>query len=247
MRLVTLSDIHIKDIGDEGYRCLVTFLEHPLTKSATHVALLGDIFDLMAGDHNEYLKRWQHIFEKLRTLCEMGVVVYVAEGNHDMHLKRLFERVRVAWGVEAGHRLQVIKDYKIIEGWNKRIYISHGDEFNQQDHAYLKYKKVIKNKFFEFVADFVMPLSVLDYVGTRASKRSRAYGERTYNETEVRQKFRNGLSELVPSGVNIVIGGHSHVRDDIVVGPYHYLNNGYPPKSRCFVAFDEMGARLEAL
>ncbi len=247
MRLVTLSDIHIKEIGDDGYRCLISFLGNPLTQTATHIALLGDIFDLMAGDHEQYIKRWQEIFEKLRLLCSKGVVVYVAEGNHDMHLTKLFERVRASWGVEAGHRLQVIQDYKIIEGLNKKIYLSHGDEFNQLDLAYLKYKKIIKNNFFKFVANFIMPLSVLDYVGKIASKKSRAYGERTYNEDDVRQKFRNGLGGLVPPNVNIVIGGHSHVKDDIVVGGFHYLNNGYPPKSKCFVVFDEFGARLETL
>lgn len=247
MRLVALSDIHIRQIGDSGAKCLDQFFSHPLTQSATHIALLGDIFDLVAGNHTEYLKRWSSVFGQLKIFCDSGKTVYFAEGNHDMHLERLFESLGKTWAPESARRLIVIPTELRISLNDLTVLLSHGDEYNQEDTTYLKYKKFIKKPALRFVADYLMPLSILDYLGNKASKKSRAYGERTFNEVEVRAKFRRGVSELVASDIDVVVGGHSHVVDHWQNGATTYLNNGYPPKSKVFVVVDEAGPRLEVL
>lgn len=244
MRLVTISDIHIREVNDQGHQCLRSFLAHPLTQKATHVALLGDIFDLMAGDHAAYVERFQEIFDELGELCKTGKIVFFAEGNHDMHLTALFKRASLSWGVEAAHRLQVLPTERIIEIAGKNVVIGHGDEYNRSDTTYLKYKKFIKKPLLAFIADHVMPLAVIDYFGQQASKKSRAYGSRTYNEEEVRLKFRHGVEAMTPDGVDVVVGGHSHVVDEFKFKKGVYLNNGYPPKSRKFIAVDSEGSRL---
>lgn len=246
MRLVTLSDIHIREPGDAGDRCLQDFLSHPLVQDATHVGLLGDIFDLMAGDHAAYIERFQVFFQQLRGLCEAGKIVYFAEGNHDMHLTALFRRASQPWGVEAAHRLQVLMSERQLTIAGKNVIIGHGDEYNRTDLTYLKYKSFIKKPFYAFLANHVMPLAILDFVGQQASKKSRAYGSKKYNEEEVRGKFRAGVEHMTPAGVDVVIGGHSHVVDDYQLKGPRYLNNGFPPKSRRFVVVDAAGARLES-
>ena len=244
MRLVTISDIHIRELNDQGHDCLKDFLDHPLTRDATHIGLLGDIFDLMAGDHEAYVTRFHDIFEAMGNLCRQGKIVFFAEGNHDMHLSGLFKRASQSWGVEAAHRLQVLSKERLIEIDGQQVVIGHGDEYNRTDTTYLKYKSFIKKPWLAFVADHVMPLGFLDYVGERASKKSRAYGHRTHNEEEVRQKFRLGVEAMTPETVSIVIGGHSHVVDEFRFKNKVYLNNGFPPKSRKFIAVDSEGARL---
>lgn len=247
MRLVALSDIHIRATGDAGAQCLEQFFAHPLTQSASHVALLGDIFDLVAGNHAAYLERWGSVFERLREFCEAGKTVYFAEGNHDMHLERLFRSASRRWSPAAADRLVVLPTELTLEIAGLRVLISHGDEYNQQDTTYLKYKRFIKRPTLRFVADFVMPLAILDYIGNKASQKSRAYGERLFNETEVRDKFRHGVRTMVAPDVDVVVGGHSHVVDEWRNGRTLYLNNGYPPKSRKFVVVDAAGPRLETL
>lgn len=247
MRLVALSDIHIRYAGDSGAKCLEQFFRHPLTQGSTHVALLGDIFDLVAGNHAEYLRRWASIFSALKVFCDSGKIVYFAEGNHDMHLERLFASLSKSWDPESARRLVVIPTELRISLNGRSVLLSHGDEYNQEDTTYLKYKRFIKTPTLRFIADFLMPLSVLDYLGNKASKKSRAYGERTFNEAEVRNKFRRGVSALVAPDVDVVVGGHSHVVDQWQNGGMTYLNNGYPPKSKVFVVVDDTGARLEAL
>ena len=244
MRLVTLSDIHIRSLNDQGHQCLNDFFAHPLTRDATHVGLLGDIFDLMAGDHEAYIPRFHAIFEAIGNICRQGKIVFFAEGNHDMHLNALFKRASNSWGLEAAHRLQVLSTERQVEIAGKQIIIGHGDEYNRTDTTYLRYKSFIKKPWLAFVADHVMPLAILDYVGERASKKSRAYGTRTYNEEEVRQKFRLGVEAMTPELAEIVIGGHSHVVDEYRFNNKVYLNNGFPPKSRKFIVVDSEGARL---
>lgn len=245
MRLVTISDIHINTLNQEGLKCFESFCTHPLVRSSTHVALLGDIFDLMVGNHKKYDIRWRVVWDVLEQFCSEGKIVYFAEGNHDMHLEKLLEERKIRWK-NANHLIHIY-DYLIVNLAGKRVHLSHGDELNKSDLPYLKYKKFIKKPWLGLVANHVMPLSVLDYLGEKASKQSRKYGSKKFNEKIVRDSFRSGLSEYSNQSIDIMIGGHSHVEDTFSHEGIIYLNNGYPPKSRKFVVVDTDGARLETL
>ena len=247
MRLVTISDIHIKSLNDEGYQCLQRFFDHPLTQSATHIGLLGDIFDLMAGHHSAYLKRWEQFFESIRKFCEEGKTVYLVEGNHDMHLTRLCTKVKIKWEKNTASRFIVIPQDHVLKIGDKNVLIGHGDEYNREDTTYLKYKAFIKQPWISIVANYFMPLSILDYAGVKASKKSRTYGKKKFNEERIREKFRDGVKLMTPANIDIVLGGHSHVIDRWEFDGKIYLNNGYPPKSQKFIAVDKAGARLEHL
>ncbi|MCE3012716.1 MAG: metallophosphoesterase [Proteobacteria bacterium] len=246
MRLVAISDIHINEHDDNGLTCFRNFSTHALVKDATHIALMGDIFDLVAGNHHEYDKRWEEVFKIIKSFCEQGKVVYFAEGNHDMHLKRLLSRISSGWHSHATHLVH-IEDYLVIDFLGKKVHLSHGDELNVHDVTYLKYKKFIKKFPMGLIADFILPISVLDYLGHKASKKSRKYGSTRFNEEDVRFKFREGLSKYFNTGIDIVVGGHSHVTDNYLNGNLTYLNNGYPPKSNKFIVIDNEGPRLETL
>ena len=95
-----------------------------------------------------------------------------------------------------------------------------------------------------WIADYVMPLTVLDYLGAKASKKSRSYGERSYNEEEVRRKFREGIEQRLGPKVDVIVGGHSHVVDEYSFNGTTYLNNGFPPKSRKFSLVNARESRL---
>ncbi len=246
MRLVAISDIHINQYDNRGNDCFERFCDHELVKSSTHIALMGDIFDLVAGNHVEYDQRWKQVFERIRKFCEEGKIVYFAEGNHDMHLKRLLSRISNKWASNQ-NRLIHIEDYLVISILGKQIHLSHGDELNSYDLTYLKYKKFVKKPIVNFVADYLMPIRVLDYLGEKASKKSRKYGSRKFNEIEVRERFREGLIRYEGTEIDIVVGGHSHVEDLYLHKNITYINNGYPPKSNKFIVVDSEGARFADL
>ncbi len=247
MRFVSLSDIHIHQHGDDGWRLLETFAAHPLVREATHVGLLGDVFDLMAGDHPAYLTRHHGFFNLLREWCEAGKTVFWAEGNHDMHLGGLARRATADWSPAARARLVALREDKLITLGTTTMSVGHGDRFDPTDHAYLAYRRFIDRRFWRFVADHVMPYGLLNWLGERASRRSRAHGYQTFDEEAVRARFRAGVTALAPAQAKIVVGGHSHVSDVFQWEGRTYLNNGFPRRSGKFVVVDEGGPRLESL
>ncbi len=244
MVLATISDLHIRHLGDAGHQCLVAFLTSATVRRASHLALLGDIFDLMAGDHGRYVERWGPIWSLLAECAARGTRVLYAEGNHDMHLGNLFARVKKKW---PGLEIELIPENYLLELGAQKIVLGHGDEYNRTDVKYLKYKRFIKAPPLRLIADHVMPLAVLDAIGTRASKRSRAYGMKTFDEARVREQTRIGVRTQTPADVDVVIGGHSHVMDEWRFDEKLYLNNGFPPRSHHFCVVDEDGGRLELL
>lgn len=244
MKFASISDIHIHNEGDTGWKCFAAFSKHQSVIQATHIGLLGDIFDLMAGDHPEYLQRHQTFFQTLKDWCEQGKTVFFAEGNHDMHLGKLLRRVTQTWSPSAAARLVLLREDRLINIDGKTFYIGHGDKYNQDDTTYLSWMKFIGKKPWAFVANHVMPYGVLNSLGERASKKSRAHGYRLFDENDVKEKFRRGLQQLVPPQAEVVVGGHSHVPDEFHWDQKVYVNNGFPAKSGKFVVVDEHGPRL---
>lgn len=230
MKIAAISDVHVKQPFDDADKLLCQFLTNPIVTSSDYVILLGDIFDLMCGPHTEYLKNFSHIFDLLDQLQIQGKKVLFFEGNHDVHLMKLFKK-RWPKGEIIPEQYQVVLD---IGG--KSYYFSHGDEHEVDNKEYQKYKSFILSGPLRFVANYVMPYWLLNYLGERASKMSRKRGSREYNEGLVRDRFRKGVTETTGGAHNFILGGHSHVRDQYSLHENSiYLNNGYALKSKTFI------------
>jgi UDP-2,3-diacylglucosamine hydrolase len=87
MSLVMISDIHVKNEKDENYEILCRFLTHPQVQKSDYIFLLGDIFDLMCGDHEQYFQKYKFFFDQLKNLLKQRKTIYYIEGNHDFHLQ----------------------------------------------------------------------------------------------------------------------------------------------------------------
>lgn len=229
MKISAISDVHVKFPGDEAQKLLEKFLDHPQVKSSQHVLLLGDIFDLMCGPHEEYIEEFGPIFQKMTSLASSGVKVHFFEGNHDVHLQKLFLKLWPDRRIVSHQKAQ-------IEQWEGKIYyFSHGDEHEPHNESYQRYKALILSRPLRFVANFLMPYKVLKFAGERASAMSRKKGSKTFHEEQVRKTFRDGMAEVTGGKYDFVIGGHSHVQDMFRNGRTLYINNGYALKSKTFI------------
>lgn len=241
MKISAISDVHVKFPGDEAHKLLDRFLDHPEVRTSHHVFLLGDIFDLMCGPHTEYLKEFGAVFEKIDRLVKSGISVHYFEGNHDVHLEKLFRKFWPEGQVKARQNPEILN----WEG--KTYYFSHGDEHEPHNESYQRYKRLILSPPLKFVANHVMPYQVLKFVGERASQMSRKKGSRKFDEEKVRKTFREGVKEITKDAFDFVIGGHSHVQDTYKMGKSTYLNNGYALKSKTFIVIDNHHPRFEPL
>ncbi len=235
MKISSISDVHVKSPGDPADILLNKFLDHPEVRSSQHVLLLGDIFDLMTGQHDEYIRDYGHIFRKMDDLVKSGVKVHFFEGNHDVNLQKLFRKIWPNQEVTS----QLLPEVQEWDG--KTYYFSHGDEHEIHNQSYQRYKRFINSRPLHFVANYLLPYSVLKFVGERASMRSRKKGSKTFNEEAVREKFRDGVSKVTDGKYNFVLGGHSHVKDEFVMegGKSIYLNNGYALRTKTFIVIDQ--------
>lgn len=243
MKIASISDVHVKVPFDKADELLMSFLKHPLVQEADYVLLLGDIFDLMCGPHEQYLSMYQHIFREIDLLQKKGKKIFFFEGNHDVHVGKLFEKI---WknGEVFVTQVPVVE---VISG--KMYYFSHGDEHEIDNKSYHRYIKLIRSAPLRFVANHLMPFAVLNYFGERASKMSRKKGSKKFDAEDVKTRFRYGV-ELKTRGVfDFVLGGHSHVQDlyKILEGDSVYINNGYALQSKSFIFIENHKARFESL
>ena len=234
MKISAISDVHVKSPNDEADALLCSFLNHPEVQSSDYILLLGDIYDLMVGPHDEYLKSFAHHFQAMDELIKRGKKIYFFEGNHDVHLEKLFKKI---W---KNNEL-IITQRPIIEEIEGKSYcFSHGDEYEVDNHSYHRYMKFIRTKPLKFIADNIMPYSVLHFLGERASKMSRKKGSRKFDAEGVKAKFRSGVHQLTDGKYHFVLGGHSHVKDQFNIpgSDSLYINNGYALNTKTFILID---------
>lgn len=232
MKIATISDVHVKKAGDEAEKLLLRFLEHPLVLQADYVALLGDIFDLMCGPHSIYFEQFEAVFQQIDKLQANGVKIIYVEGNHDVHLKKLFSQ---KW---KNNEILLTQTHVLLDDGKHRYYLSHGDDHEVDNLSYQRYKKMIFSWPLRFVANYLLPYRLLEFIGRKASQKSRKKGSKKFDASLVQARFREGVETTNPQA-NFIIGGHSHVKDDYVLpSGAIYLNNGYALKDRSFIYID---------
>jgi UDP-2,3-diacylglucosamine hydrolase len=231
MRIAAISDVHVKVPNDDADRLLTAFFMHPEVLAADYVFLLGDIYDLMCGPHREYVERFRHHFQAMEELLRRGKKVYFFEGNHDVHLEKLFREV---WGNRG---VVVTQRPAVLEISGKKYYVSHGDEHEVENQSYHRYIRFIRSRPLRFVAEHLMPFRVLNYFGNRASNMSRKKGAKRFDAEGVRHTFREGVRKTTKGEFDFVLGGHSHVKDlyQIPGTTSTYLNNGYALHTKTFI------------
>jgi UDP-2,3-diacylglucosamine hydrolase len=243
MKVSAISDVHVKNPGDEAEKLLIAFLNHKLVQDSDYIFLMGDIFDLMCGPHDEYLRDFGHLFDLLLKLEQNGAKIFFFEGNHDVHLKKLFAKHPI------GSSIRLSQDSIVCDIGGKKYYVSHGDEHEVDNLSYQRYKKFIFSPPLRFVANHLLPYCLLNFVGKRASQKSRKRGSKSFDAEKVKERFRTGAMEVTKGEFDFVLGGHSHVQDQIQLPGTNsvYLNNGYALNSKTFIYIEDHRPRFVPL
>lgn len=232
MAIYAISDIHVKMDGVNS-DVLKSFLKLDFKQGDT-VYFLGDIFDLLIGPHSQYFDLFDWFFNRLKEVISLGVEVHYFEGNHDFHLEKLLGNL----GVHL-HKSPIVKEY-----YGEKYLLCHGDEIEIDNPSYQIYKSFIRSKPLNFIANYVMPYKVLNYIGENASKKSRKRNKNRYgnpqDNTHVRDKFRESAALAINKfKTKIVICGHSHFKDDYEWDGKRYLNCGYLPVTKNYIKIEE--------
>ncbi len=242
MIIYCVSDVHIKKERDPACLLFWRFLEE--CERADVVVLLGDIFDLLVGGHQDWKTHYPETFSRLNKLAEEKPVYYL-EGNHDFHLQYLFESLS-----PVRHQIEdlVLKQNQYI------IRFSHGDDVEIDNQAYQKYKRIIRSRFVALLANEFVPVKWIASIGARASqasaKRSLRYEVNAHQQQLVRQKFRLSADDYYEKAgpFNVLICGHSHVKDCWRSKKgFLYANNGYFMAEKTFAIIENGEVQFKAI
>jgi UDP-2,3-diacylglucosamine hydrolase len=201
------SDIHIKQDSEPRAQQLVQFLQSlGSQRPATHLFLLGDIFDTWVGGSNYFAKRYQSVVDELVALKKRGIEIHYFEGNHDVYLSRFWQKQGILVH-ESGAMIR-------LEHWN--LYLDHGDYINPEDKTYLQWLQIMRSDPLRFLAT-TLPGVFWAKLGEYASKKSRSHSSRKRIDLEdfLREKLRAYAKQMGQKyDFDFLITGHIHIQDD---------------------------------
>jgi UDP-2,3-diacylglucosamine hydrolase len=187
---------------DPKAEILLKFLRG-LDDSATHLFLLGDIFDLWLADHRYFANRFRLIVEAVSVLIQRGVQVHYFEGNHDFHLKEF-------WQDQVGARVHEGPALMELGPW--RVRVEHGDETNPEDKNYRRLRWALRSPPLEFLA-FRLPSQLLKLIGENWSEHSRK--KKPYVNETIKQRARKfAVEKATEQDFDFMVSGHIHMKDE---------------------------------
>jgi UDP-2,3-diacylglucosamine hydrolase len=222
-KIYFLSDFHLGAPDHEASllreKRIVRFLDE-IQHGASHIFILGDLFDFWYEYKRVVPKGFVRILGKLAALTDAGIVIKFFVGNHDMWMTGYFEN---ELGIEVFHEP---KEF-IFSG--KTFFIGHGDGLGPGDHRYKFIKKVFRNRFSQWAFGALHPaigIGLADYM----SRKSRAATGKTDEQFLGEDKewliiFARGM--LTKKQVDFFIFGHRHFPTDIrLTASSRYINLG---------------------
>jgi UDP-2,3-diacylglucosamine hydrolase len=243
MKLSIISDVHIKQPGDDASKLLLSFLNNPDVVSSDGIFLLGDVFDLMVGPHSQYFVRFEFFFEILKKLLEQNKKIYYVPGNHDFHLDQLYEKFfKVHKNLDPN--LFQLKSEIIIKDGEKSIYMAHGDDVELGNSGQKIFKSVVTSPPLTFVANYLMPYFIITGAGEYSSEKSRNRNINRYSQDSdvsgVKENFRKSAEEFNRKNPHdIIVLGHSHVQDHYISeNKFQYVNNGYAQNTKTYISIE---------
>lgn len=220
MEAYFLSDIHLRALDDPNAKVLLGFLDSIGSRiQASHLFLLGDIFDFWLGGHTIFIRKFCPIVDHLKRIVSHGVEVHYFEGNHDLYLKGF-------WQGQLGVRVH--NQARLFQLEDLRVRVEHGDLLDPADRGYRFLRTLLRTPFFAY-AGTRLPGVLLAQIGRVASRTSRRYTSqhKTISDERARTNVRLHAEKVIrQEPFDLIITGHVHVRDD-----YEFEHDGHRVRS----------------
>lgn len=210
---------------------IVKFLDEIKT-DASHIFILGDLFDFWYEYKKVVPKGFVRILGKLAEISDGGVIINFFVGNHDMWMNGYFEE-------ELG--IQVFSEPAAFEFNNKKFFIGHGDGLGPGDHRYKFIKKVFRNKFSQWLFGILHPgagIGLANYM-SRKSRAATGMTDEHFLGEEKEWLIIFAKQMLEKQHFDYFIFGHRHLPLDFKLKDNsRYINLGDWIKYNSFAVFD---------
>lgn len=186
-----------------------------IEKDATHLFLVGDIFDYWFEYKYVVPRGYTRIIGRLAEMADNGVEIHFFTGNHDIWV---FDYLPTEIGC------QVHREPTEFELLGKRFYIAHGDEFIKDDKGFKLIRSIFHNKLCQKLYASLHPWWTVGFAH-RWALRSRKKGMKKTYEREY-QGERNEylvtfakeyLATHPKKAPDFFIFGHRHIMLDLML------------------------------
>ncbi len=228
---IFISDLHLglqtaeKEKAKED---LLVKLFDEVASKADRLFILGDLFDYWFEYRRVIQKGFLKTLAGLQALSEKGVEIHYIIGNHDFLHDDFFEK-------EIGIK-KVYQDPFSISLNGKQFYLGHGDGLVKNDIGYLILKKILRNRFLQWIYSLLHPDFGI-WIASFTSKTSREY-TKVKDYGEVDGMFEEAKRKI-DSGFDYVIFGHLHQRKEEKFKNGKYINLGSWLDNPCYGIFKD--------
>ena len=200
MTTLFISDLHLDGTRPDISAQFLEFLEREAQR-AQALYILGDLFEAWIGDDDPDPDK-RRVIAGLRAVTEAGVKTFLIHGNRDFLIGRRFCR-------ETG--IELLADGTVIDLYNRRVLLMHGDLLCIDDHAYQRLRRIVRNPLVQFVMRR-LTLRQRQRLAERMREGSKEHIASMdiaapqimdVNQDEVRRTFAR-------YGVDCIIHGHTH-------------------------------------
>lgn len=211
-----------------------------LEKDAETIYLIGDLFDAWIEYKSVVPRGFVRFLGTLAYLRDKGIQIIVLTGNHDLWMTDYFQKEL---------DIPVYHDSVQLSINSKNFYIHHGDGLGPGDGKYKFLKKILRNKFCQWLYRGLHPnigLALAQYFSRKGAKHHMALQEFQGENKEWLVLFcKTYLREHCEKNIDYFIFGHRHLALDVPVGVNStYFNCGDWINLNSYVVFDGEKAEL---
>lgn len=183
-------------------------------RDASHLYLLGDIFDFWLDYPTFMPKDHLEVLFSLKKLKERGTQLVFVGGNHDVWCESFFEETLGVPALPGG---------SVVEHQGLRLRLDHGDGLLQADRFYSIFRRVVRNPVVIFVAKSIHP-ELLHRLALFVSRRSR--NSRQDSSEEILRLIRRYGASHSHADVDHLVTGHVHTPCQIDFDGWRFTNLG---------------------
>jgi UDP-2,3-diacylglucosamine hydrolase len=128
------SDLHLSSATPDLNAAFIALLDGR-ARNARRVFLLGDVFEVWAGDEDAELPEYRPVIAALRALTDAGIELHLLPGNRDFLLGAGF-------AAATGARLH--GDWLICDLAGTQALLMHGDTLCTDDLPYQQFRRMVR-------------------------------------------------------------------------------------------------------
>lgn len=197
-RTAFISDIHLDEKTPKSFELVKHFLEIQRDKLDA-LYLLGDIFEYWIGDDaaNSFQKE---VIDGLRSYSNHGIKIFIMVGNRDFLIGKSFVN-------DIGATL--LCDPCVIDIYNQKLLISHGDILCTLDKTYQRMKKILQSALMKKI---LLSLSVKFRQWIAENLRKKSAASTTQKKSAISMDVEQNTVEffLTKNNCTTMIHGHTH-------------------------------------